>query len=197
MSQGYPQFAAPTAQPPLSDHQLSQLPPPWSPPPWSPQPSSAQPWSPPPGPRPVVEQRPAVVAIAATLAVVAALQFVCVLGLAWVTATAGADQLATTGQEGGLFHILQRFNYRMLDGLAWPLFGFPVASFVTGLLLLVRRSWTRLLHTGLGLAALGWSAFWLRDHLLWWVSAALYVAVACLLLWTPAANRWYGRRPVG
>lgn len=187
MSQGYPQFAAPVpVRPPLSDHELSQLPPPWSPPPSPTAPN-----------RPALEQRPAVVAIAATLAVTAALQFVCVLGLAWVTATVGADQLDTTGSEGGLFHILQRFNYRMLDGLAWPLFGFPVASFVTGLLLLVRRPWTRLLHTGLGVVALGWSAFWLRDDLLWWVSPALYVAIGCLLLWTPAANRWYGRRPAG
>lgn len=179
MSEGYPQFAAPIpVRPALSDHELRQLPPPWSP---APVPL-----------RPLPDQRPAVVAIAATLAVTAALQFVCGLGLAWVTATVGADQLSTTGSEGGLFHVLQRFNYRMLDGLAWPLFGLPGASIVTGLLLLRRRPWTRLLHTGLGVLALGWSAFWLRDNLLWWLSPALYVVVACLLLWTPAANSWYG-----
>lgn len=184
MSQGYPQFAAPAyGPPPLTDHDLRRLPPPLPPGPPAP-----------PGPTRVpVQQRPAVVAISATLAVTAAMQFVCVLGLVWVTATVGADQLANTGEEGGLFHILKRFHYRMLDGLAWPLFGFPVASFVTGLLLLVRRPWSRLLHTGLGVAALAWSAFWLRDSLLWWVSPAVYVVVGCLLLFTPAANRWYGR----
>lgn len=105
------------------------------------------------------------------------------------------SELAQQGEEGAFFHILNRFHYRMVDGLAWPLYAFPVASFVTGFLLLSGRGWTRLAHTGVGLLALGWSAWWLREHLAWWASPAAYVAVACLILWTPAASRWYGRRP--
>lgn len=183
MSQGYqpfqsrPQFAAPAYGPPaLTDAQLSQLPPPSLP-------AAAS-----------VVDRPGVIAIGATLAVTASLQWICGLGLLWVIATVGADELSRAGEEGAIFHILNRFGYRMIDGLVWPLFGFPLLSFVTGLLVLKPRTWTRIVHSALGLAAVVWSAWWLRDHLVWWVSAAVYIAVACAVLWTPAASRWYGRQ---
>jgi hypothetical protein len=99
------------------------------------------------------------------------------------------------GDTGAVFHILNRFNYRMLDGLAIPLYLFPLASFTTGFLILSRRRWTRTLHTTVGLAALAWAAWWLQDNLLWWFSAAWYVVVACLVLWTPGATAWYRWRP--
>ena len=140
--------------------------------------------------------RPAVIALACTLAVVASLQWICGLTLAWITATTTTSTFAELGDNGAIFHILNRFNYRMLDGLAVPLFGFPLLSLVTGFLILARRPWTRLLHTLVGVAALAWAAWWLHDNLLWWFSAAWYVVVACLVLWTPGATAWYRwRRP--
>ena len=139
--------------------------------------------------------RPAVIALACTLAVVASLQWICVLSLLWVTAATTTSTFAELGDNGALFHILNRFNYRMLDGLAIPLYGFPLISLVTGFLLLARRPWARLLHTLAGLAALVWAAWWLQDNLLWWFSAAWYVVLACVVLWTPAATAWYRWRP--
>jgi hypothetical protein len=136
-------------------------------------------------------QRPAVVGLAATLAATASLQWVCVLSFCWLVATAGAAQLGTTGVDGGLYHLLNRFNYRMLDGLAWPLYLFPVASFVLSFLLLARRSWARIAFSVTGAAALVWSAWWLWGDLEWWLIPASYIALTVLVLWTPEATRWY------
>ncbi len=186
MSQGYqpfpsrPQFSAPTYAPvPLSDDQLRQLPPP-------PPPVGAA--------RPPVVERPAGIALGATLAVTAGLQWCCGLALVWLTTVAGVAEFDRAGEQGALFHMLNRFNYRMLDGLAWPLFGFPLVSVVTGFLVLRARPWTRLVHSALGLVALAWSGWWLRDHLVWWAVVALYIALAVGVLWTPTASRWYGRQ---
>ena len=145
-------------------------------------------------------QRPAVIALGSTLAVMASLQWICGLSLFWVAATITVDAFAEVDDTGALFHSLSRFTYRMLDGLAVPLYLFPLASMVTGFLVLSRRRWTRVVHTAVGLVALAWSAWWLQDNLLWWVGPAWYVLVACLVLWTPAATAWYrwpgaGARP--
>ncbi len=171
-----PQLPAPGAQQPVPPEVLRSLPTPLAP--WPPRPA---------GP----PQRPAVIALACTLAVMGSLQWICALSLLWVTASVGAGAFAEVNDNGALFHILNRFNYRMIDGLAVPLYLFPLASIVTGFLLLSRRPWTRTLHTAVGAAALAWSAWWLREDLLWWFSAAWYVVVACLVLWTPAATAWY------
>jgi hypothetical protein len=140
-------------------------------------------------------QRPAVIALACSLAVVASLLWVCGLSLLWVTAVVGTGTFAQIGDNGAVFHILNRFDGRMLDGLAIPLYLFPLASFATGFLILSRRPWARMLHTVVGLGALAWAAWWLQDNLLWWFSAAWYVVVACLVLWTPGATAWYHWRP--
>ena len=141
--------------------------------------------------------RPAEIPMAATLAVTASLQFACGLGFFWLVATAAMASLANEGVDSGLFHLFNRFHDRMLDGLAWPLFLFPVASFFTGFLILSPQPWTRLAHTLVGALALVWSGWWLRDGLLWWLIPAAYIGVACGLLWTSGASRWYaaaGRR---
>ena len=158
----------------------------------------------PPGPGPVPGapqplpqlslQRPAVVGMAATMAVTASLQWICVLSFAWLVATAGAANLSLQGGEGGLFHLLHRFHISMVDGLAWPLYGLPLLSFFAGFLVLAPRPWARWTLTGTGLIALGWSAWWLQDDLIWWLAPALYILISCLLLWTPGASRWYRQR---
>lgn len=209
MSQGYapppphgaPQFQAPWVPSPSPGPALHQPPPGYTPPGYAP-PGYAPPGHPPPGlpaavapptrPGPVgPPQRPAVIALACTLAVTGSLQWICALSLLWVTATIGVGTFAQIGDTGALFHILSRFNARLVDGLAVPLYLFPLASLVTGFLVLSPRPWTRLAHTLVGLAALAWAAWWLQDNLLWWFSAAWYVVVSCLVLWTPAATAWY------
>jgi len=83
-------------------------------------------------------RRPVFVGMAATMAVTASLQWICALAFLWLVATAGARQLGTSGVDGAIFHLLNRFDDRLLDGLAWPLFGFPLASGVAGLGVSVR-----------------------------------------------------------
>ncbi|WP_375424736.1 hypothetical protein [uncultured Friedmanniella sp.] len=187
MSQGFvpppygaPQFQPPHAQGAMPVYQVVPVAGQMAPAPWAP----VLPVTGPP-------QRPAVIGLAATLAVTASLQWICGLSLIWVTAAVGSSTFDQLGDNGAIFHILRRFEDRMLDGLALPLFLFPLASLVTGFLVLSQRPWTRLAHTVVGLAALAWAAWWLQDNLLWWFSAAWYVVLGCLVLWTPGATAWY------
>jgi len=197
VSSGYPQFSPPEnyssgepagpeyANPPQpTDAQLRQLPPP---------PAPAWDGTTQPGQYP----RPAGITLAATLAVTGSLQWICGLSFTWLAAIAGADALGRTGTEGAVFHLLHRFDVRMSDGLAVPLFLFPLAAMLTGFLILWQRPWTRIAHTAVGVAALGWSAWWLENHLLWWAVAALYILLSCVLLWTPGATGWYQLRRNG
>jgi hypothetical protein len=191
VSSGYPQFTPPRPGPAsgpanprygdpalLTDAQLRQLPPPSTPAGHGDAQSGHH-------------QRPAAVTIAATLAVTGSLQWICALSVLWLAAAAGADTLSRSGTEGAVFHLLHRFDVRMTDGLALPLYLFPVAAFVSGFLILWQRPLTRIAHTALGVAALAWSAWWLQNSLLWWCVSALYILVGCLLLWTRSASRWY------
>jgi hypothetical protein len=141
-----------------------------------------------------VRQRPAVIAMAATMTVTASLQWLCVLSLAWLVATAGASGLSTTDVEGALYHMLRRFHLRMIEGLALPLYGFASASFFLGFVVLAPRTWARLALTLTGVAALAWSAWWLRNDILWWLPIATYIGIVCLILWTPGASSWYRQR---
>jgi hypothetical protein len=194
VSSGYPQFNPPGIgpvggpappgygnAPSLTDSQLRQLPPP-PPPVWH---ETS---------RPSHYQRPSVITMAATLAVTGSLQWICGLSFLWLAAIAGADSLSRSGTEGAVFHLLHRFDVRMTDGLAAPLYLFPLAAFFSGFLILWQKPWTRIAHTVIGVAALGWSAWWLQNNLVWWSIAALYILIGCLLLWTPSASRWYSRQ---
>lgn len=159
---------------------------------WYGQPSDPQPTQP--GP-PLARQpkQPATVVIAATLAVTASVQWICVLGFIWLAAITVAGQLGTSGADGVLLHMMSRFGYRMLDGLAWPLFSIPLAATVFGFALLGGRPWSRISFTLTGVVAVCWLAWWLQGNLLLWVFPAAYIALTCVLVWTPAGNRWYGR----
>ena len=156
-------------------------------------PPMAQQWAAGP-PAHVALQRPGVVGTATTMAATASAQWVCALAFFWLLAGTGARQLATTGMDGALFHLLNRFHYRMVDGLAWPLFLFPLASFVLSFLLLTGRGWARVAFSAVGGAWLLWTAWLFRDSFVWWLPSAAYVATSVLLLWTASANRWFGRR---
>ena len=167
---------------PLTDEQLRQLPPPAAGAGW---PAVAR----------VGDQRPAVIGLAVTLAVTAGLLWVCALSLFGLVALAGVRAMTRAGENGVVFHTLDEFVLRMGDGLWLPLYGFPVASIVTGFLLLLRRPWARIVHSAVGVTLLGWAAWWLRDSLLTWLVVAVYVGTAVAVLWTPAVGRWYASRP--
>ena len=72
------------------------------------------------------------------------------LSLFLLLAVAGTRALGPAGDDGVVFHLLDEAVLRMGDGLWVPLYGFPVASVVTGFCLLARRPWTRIAHTVLG-----------------------------------------------
>ncbi len=195
-----PQYQQPQYQQPQYQTPQYQQPPEFREPGY---PASIRPPGPPPLPAPAVPyapqlalQRPAVVAMSAAMTVTASLQWICALSFAWLVATAGASNLSLQGSEGGLFHLLHRFHISMVDGLAWPLYGIPLLAFFAGFLVLAPRPWARWVLTGTGLLALGWSAWWLQGDLIWWLAPALYILVACLILWTPGASRWYRQRGV-
>ena len=135
------------------------------------------------------------IGLAVTLAVTASLLWVCGLSLFLLVALAGTQAMSPVGEDGYVFHTLDEVLLRMSDGLWLPLYGFPVASVVTAFLLLARRPWARLVHSGVGVASLGWAGWWLRDSLLAWVVVVVYVGAAVAVLWTPAVGRWYAGRP--
>jgi hypothetical protein len=175
--------AAPSAHPGVSDEQLRRLPPPLA-------------GGPPPRPAPGFgDQRPAVIGLGVTLAVTASLLWVCGLSLFLLVAVAGTQAMSPIGEDGYVFHVLDEAVLRMGDGLWLPLYGFPVASLVTGFLLLARRPWARVAHSVVGVVSLGWAGWWLRDSLLSWVVVVLYVGTAVVVLWVPAVGRWYAGRP--
>ena len=186
MSQ-YPGYQAP------GPHGAPQFSPPGSQP-TAPQPVPAWPLPTQPYAAVVPPQRPAVIAMAATMTVTASLQWLCALSLAWLVATAGAAGLSTTDAEGALYHMLRRFHLRMIEGLALPLYGFPTLAFFLGFVVLAPRVWARLALTLTGVAALVWSAWWLRNDILWWLPIATYIGIVCLILWTPGATQWYRQR---
>jgi hypothetical protein len=130
-----------------------------------------------------------------TLAVTGSLLWVCGLSLFGLVALAGSQAMSASGDDGVVFHTLDEFILRMGDGLWVPLYGFPVASIVTGFMLLARRPWARIAHTAVGAASLGWAAWWLRDSLVTWFVVAVYVGTAVAVLWTRAVSRWYANRP--
>lgn len=142
--------------------------------------------------RPVLDQRPAVLSMAATMSFMASLQFVCVLGFVWLVAWTGMevyDPNSTTG-EGALFTLASRMHGALKYGLFLPMFGIPTIALVTSWFPLIRQQWGRIVHTAVGILALGWSAWWLRDRLEFWIAPALYIGFCCVVVWTPGVNRW-------
>lgn len=178
-----PWAPGPVETPPVTDEELRRLPPPVL------GPLTSTPTT------PVGDQRPALVGLAVTLAVTASLLWVCALSLFSVVALVGSQEMAAADDTGVVFHTLDQFVLRMGDGLWVPLYGFPVASVVTGFLLLSRRAWARVLHSVVGLASLAWVGWWLRDSLLAWIAVAVYVGTAVAVLWAPSVGRWYAGRP--
>lgn len=125
------------------------------------------------------------------MTVTASLQWVCVLGFGWLMAFAGRDALVGDDYNGPIYHILNRFHYRLINGAAWGLFGFPLVASVMGFFVLMRARWTRWALTGLAVASLAWSGYVFRDNLVAWACLAAYIAVAAGILWLPGVSRWY------
>jgi hypothetical protein len=139
--------------------------------------------------------RPLAIGVAIVLAVTGAVQWLCGVTLLWMVAVAFAGDIDTYGLDGVIFHALNRFHFRMLDGLVWPVYLVPLAALVFALAMLRRQRWARLGYTAVGVAALVLSAVWLQDTPILWLPVAAYIGLAVGLVWSAASNRWfsYGR----
>lgn len=145
-------------------------------------------------------QRPAVIGISAALTVTASLLWMVLLVFGLLVAGAVKQSFSyETQPDAALYHVADEFQVVMGNGLAGWLFGLPLVAVVAGFLLLVQRQWARISYTILGALTVGWSLWWLRDSIGWWVPAAAYVALAVCICWAPSVGRWYAdpsrRRP--
>ena len=201
---GRPQYASsPYNSPPSGPMQPGPMQPgPIQPNPYEPQmqpPAGWQPGGPPQLSYPAqpsqdANRRPVAVTLSCLLTVTASLQAVCAIAMVWLFIAAGAGSLDPTDPtEGPLFHILERANLALTNGLAAPLLGFPAASLIAGFLLLNRANWSRILNTVLGVAASVWMIIWKLDQPTLVAVPITYIAFCVLLLWLPGSNHWYRR----
>ncbi|HOB04571.1 MAG TPA: hypothetical protein PKM36_04795 [Propionibacteriaceae bacterium] len=136
-------------------------------------------------------QRPVAVAAAACMTISGTTTWLAGLGLTWLTARYGRESFNTANAgESALYYILQRYDDR-LTAIWPPLIGFPIAAFLVAFLLPTRSRSPRRVHTLLGIGACAFIAWWWWG--VWWAMAApiAFIALAVLLVWTPAANRWF------
>jgi hypothetical protein len=135
---------------------------------------------------------PAAIPVTICMTVTAGLLWPCALAAAWLLALAGEQELGGSNADLDIRTVLllNHFSARLLDGLAWPLFGFPLVAVVLAFLLVIRRPWPRIAYTAWGALTLGWLAWWLQDNLLAALSPAVYIAVAVLLVWLPSVTAW-------
>lgn len=136
-------------------------------------------------------QRPAQVTVAITLAVTGSMVWATGLAMSWLFATALQQSLNYNSNAGPIYYMVERFHLRMVGGgLAWPLFGFPLAAIVLAFFLLLRRRWPRIVFTALGAVSLLVTTVMVRGDLSLMWPAIVYIAFDCLLLWTPSITRW-------
>jgi hypothetical protein len=148
-------------------------------------------------PAPKVPPRPAQVTVAITLGVTGSMVWVTGLALAWLFSQTLQRSLNYNGAAGPFYYMLERFQLRLVDGLAWPLFGFPIAAVVMAFFLLVRRRWPRIVYSVLGAASLLITTLMLHgDVTLVWPAIG-YIAFTCVVLWSPSVTGWIaaGSRP--
>jgi hypothetical protein len=113
-------------------------------------------------------QRPILVAASACMTIAGSTTWLAALSLSWLVARYGRQEFNTANPgEAALYYVLQRFDDRMTA--VWP----------------------RTAYTVLGLGAMGFVTWWWWDT--WWVyvTPVTFIALALLMVWTPAASRWF------
>ncbi|SDS85639.1 hypothetical protein [Microlunatus soli] len=170
----------PSGQPPMGQQQTGP----------SPYPDPAAQQRPAPVEQRPVEQRPAMITLSLVLIVTGSLCWMALLGFVWIFVYVARDSFGYSGVEGAFYHMLERFHLRMLQGLAVVLFGAPGAAVVLSFFLLRRAQWPRIAISALGVAAIVACGVLLAGDLNWMIPGVVYIAFACLILWTPAVSRW-------
>ncbi len=142
------------------------------------------------------QPRPFALTVSAVLTVTGGLQVAALVGFVWLVLHVGAATFSyDVPSEAPLFHLLDRGNLAMRQGLWLPLLGLPLAAAVLGFVLVARSWWPRVVVTVLGVVAVGWMLLWRSDMLVWVSIPAGYVTLCVLLLWTPGVTRWIRTRP--
>jgi hypothetical protein len=134
--------------------------------------------------------RPPMVTLSMVLIIAGSLLWMTALGFIWIFVYVARDSFGYAGAEGAIYHMLERFHLRMIEGLAAVLFGAPSIAVVLSFFLLLRRSWPRIAISVLGVVTIVVTAVVLSGSLLWVLPGGAYIAFACLILWTPAVSRW-------
>lgn len=137
-----------------------------------------------------VQQRPAMITLSLVLIVTGSLCWMALLGFVWIFVYVARDSFGYSGVEGAFYHMLERFHLRMLQGLAVVLFGAPGLAVVLSFFLLRRSQWPRIAINALAVVGVVACGILLADDLNWMIPGVVYIAFACLILWTPAVNRW-------
>ena len=135
-------------------------------------------------------QRPAMITLSLVLIVTGSLVWMAALGFVWIFVYIARDSFSYSGVEGAIYHLLEGFHLRMLQGLAFVLFGAPTAAVVLSFFLLRRARWPRIAISAVGAAGLAVCGVMLAGDLNWMIPGAAYIAFACVILWTPAVTRW-------
>jgi len=148
-------------------------------------------------PQPVrpVDQRPAMITVSLVLIITGSLLWMTALGFVWIFAYIARDSFGYSGAEGAIYHMLERFHLRMIEGLAGVLFGAPAAAVVMSFFLLKRAPWPRMVISALGVISIVMAGVLMSDDLVWILPGGAYIAFACLILWTPSVSQWCTRRP--
>lgn len=139
-------------------------------------------------------QRPVQVTVSITLAVTGSMVWMSGLAMVWLFVVLLRRNLDYDQPgESPLYYMVERFHLKLLEGLAWPLFGFPLAAVVLAFFLLLRRSWPRIAFSAWGGVSLLVTVVMLRANLTLLLPGIVYIAFTCLILWTPSVSRWYAR----
>lgn len=131
------------------------------------------------------------------LIVTGSLLWMAALGFVWIFVYVARDSFGYSGVEGAIYHMLERFHLRMLEGLAVVLFGAPGLAVILSFFLLRPTAWPRIAVSALGVISVVVCGLMLPGDLNWLIPGAAYIAFACVILWTPAVSRWVraGRYP--
>ncbi|QDP98445.1 hypothetical protein FOE78_23340 [Microlunatus elymi] len=137
-----------------------------------------------------VDQRPAMITLSLVMIITGSLLWMAALGFTWIFAYVARGSFAYGGAEGAIYHMLESFHLRMINGLAAVLFGAPAVAVVMSFFLLKRAPWPRIVISAVGVVSIVLAGALLSNELIWILPGAAYIAFACLILWTPAVSQW-------
>ena len=137
--------------------------------------------------------RPMGIVWASSLSLAACVTALTALSLAWLTATAGREQLDRSDRaEAVLYQLLEQLEGALRQTVAVPLIFFCVLGAALSVSLIRGGRLVRLAFSALGLVAAAWFVWWLRSPVA--IAPVIHILLSVALAWSPASTRWL-RRP--